>query len=291
MTGNFYAWSLTLWGASIDPSKAVPWNFPENSVEYHETLPAAPDATKVYIPVGATTYVHTKPTANLPADHGTAPGESHEDFTNGASTPEADTGYLDGLKQNSTWLIVAGGVVLIFAGSVAAFFIMRKRRRGGSGGTGGGDYEFVPEDEDISMSALEGGSSRSRDAGRSTRGKGKAGKRAKELYDAFDENESEDEDEDAPLARSAAQVPYHDDQDLDADDRFTITDDGEKTPNTATGGYRDDEGQPEREEEKKEKGKGKEKELLFDLEKEKEDTSSGSGGSGSWQDAGAEVGK
>ncbi|MGC0753731.1 hypothetical protein ACPL1E_23075, partial [Escherichia coli] len=72
--GNLYAWSISLWGASIDPTKAVPWNFPEDSVEYHESLAAAPETTVIKLPpaTATTSAKLKKPTDHLPADHGVA---------------------------------------------------------------------------------------------------------------------------------------------------------------------------------------------------------------------------
>ncbi|PWN50622.1 hypothetical protein IE53DRAFT_379599 [Violaceomyces palustris] len=321
-TGNFYAWSMTLWGSSIDPSKAVAWNFPEDSVEYHETLAAAPNTTIIKYPATMTgaggTKTLTKPTQHLPVDHGSAPGESHVDFTDGTQPaaaggsgsqpqqqpkPEADTGYISGLKKNSTWVMVAGGLVIIFAGSLAAFFIMRKRKRRLSGGASGreGDYEFVPEDDDddhhhhnLAMGSLERGG---RGAGR---GKGRGGRRTKELYDAFgDASEGEEDEEDELVGPrgvgfrggkemgldSAYRDVYEDE---DEDRRFAITDEDEAKPPPPR--YRDEEeGEDENEKSKLEKGKGRGKEEVRPRSEPEglKDDESGSGGSGasSWQDA------
>jgi kexin len=56
-------------------------------------LAGAPSTTVVNKP----TSQLTKPTDHLPSDHGSATGEQHQDFTN----PEADTGYIKGLKKRS----------------------------------------------------------------------------------------------------------------------------------------------------------------------------------------------
>lgn len=273
-TGNFYAWQLTLWGQAIDASIAKPWNFPENSLEYHETLASAPSSTPVQGAQGggeaatSGTYKLTKPTDHLPADHGTQAGESHQDFTNPSGKPEGDTGYLTGLKQNSTWLFVAVGIVVIFGASVGAFFLLRRTRRGRRGGENAADYEFVPEDEDeMQMSRLDGGLAGAR--GGAAMG---AGRRTREIYDAFrpgsDDEDDGDEDE-AALLKDRGQPPrrtgrggggggaaagkYRDDPDDDPvdqrgrpvfdrdedlaededeeeDGRFTIGGEGENTP-------------------------------------------------------------
>lgn len=317
-TGNFHGWAMTLWGESIDPSKAKVWSFPADSVEAHETLAAAPSTTTlVGVPTATQSTQHSKPTNHLPDDHGSAPGESHEGFTDPnnkgggnnstAPNPEADTGYISGLK-NSTLLFVAGGVVLIFAGSVAAFFWMRRggRGRGGGGsGSGGGNggYEFVPEDEEVAMSALERG--RIKLGGGAGGAAGGGGRRTKELYDAFGEGGSEDEEDEENNAltgsgsgssgRRGGLTRYVDEEDEDDDAeegrQFVIEDEHEPyTPGTATkasgsGAYRDepDEDQPEREEREREREMGK------DREETASGSSGGSGSGGSWQDAGAEV--
>jgi subtilisin-like proprotein convertase family protein len=84
-TGNFWAWSMTLWGETMDASKAKVWNFPEDSVEYHETLPAAPSTTTVYQPELVSSQ-RPKPTDHLPEDHGSKPGETSADFTHSRPT-------------------------------------------------------------------------------------------------------------------------------------------------------------------------------------------------------------
>lgn len=316
--GNLYAWSISLWGASIDPTKAVPWNFPEDSVEYHESLAAAPETTVIKLPpaTATTSAKLKKPTDHLPADHGVAEGESHVDFTNHNGSvpitvqPEADTGYISGLKKNSTWVMVAGGLVVIFAGSLAAFFVMRKRKMGrGSGGgggrgDGGGGYESLANDEEVAMGELDNGARSSR--------RGEKSRRTKELYDAFAEG-SEDEDEELDRAGAGASgaregrgllgrsrggdadEPYRDDVDDDddanGDRRFALHDEdadeeeeGETTLASAT------------HENEKDKSAGVATGAIVDiLDNEDDDadederrsggSGSGSGGDGSWQDA------
>lgn len=252
-TGNFHAWSMTLWGQTIDPSKAKVWNFPENSLEYHEKLPSAPETTHVQgagaDPTDTSGYQLSKPTDHLPSDHGTQAGESHQDFTgNKTHAPvEGDTGYLTGLKRSSTWMWIAIGIVFIFAASVGGFFWMRNRRRRGRGGRGGGggmstDYEFIADQDDdeddedggdeMKMSRLDGTAS---GGGRGTRSG-----RTREIYDAFKESSSGEEDvadDEKPLRTRSTPGRYHDDDDDDeepADSRFTIGE-GEPTPVSGAG--------------------------------------------------------
>lgn len=241
--GNLYAWSMSLWGAAIDAGKAKAWNFPEDSVEFHETLAAAPETTVIKLPPSYTASAQLKkPTDHLPSDHGLAEGESHVDFTNhngsvpiGAVQPEADTGYIQGLKKNSTWVVVAGGLVIIFAASLAAFFVMRKRKlgrggAGGGGGAGGPGYESLAGDEEVAMGELDDGARGAR---------GEKSRRTKELYDAFGEASEDEEDEQLAgregrglLGRrgaGGADEPYRDDvdDDLDGDRRFALHDGGD----------------------------------------------------------------
>lgn len=256
-TGNFWAWSMTLWGSSVDPAKAKPWNFPEDSIEYQETLDSAPSSTAVQGVTGvagatttATTAQRPKPTDHLPSDHGTQAGESHQDWTgandkNGTvAHPEADTGYLTGLKHNSTWLFVAVGVVVLFAGSVGAFFFLRRRSRrrgrGTASGAKAGDYEFVPDDDDDADELDDDEMQMSR-LGRNGRGiDGSGGRRTREIYDAFRPGSDGEDDDDAGETASAAEerllkgqrkkssskqqsTRYRDDDDAeDGDERFTI---------------------------------------------------------------------
>ncbi|CAO1634509.1 unnamed protein product [Parajaminaea phylloscopi] len=244
-TGNFWAWSLNFWGQAIDPLKARPWNFPETSAEFHEKLPSAPESTAVQGAGAAATYKPSKPTDHLPSDHGTQSGESHQDWTGAqsgsgaAASPEGDTGYLTGLKKNSTWLFVAAGIVIIFAASVGAFFCMRKRSRRSRAGTG--DYEFVTgEDDEMQLSRLGGGAGRGIDGA-----SGSAGRRTRDIYDAFrpgsdDELDSDDDDKDSLLKRRGdAAEPYRDDEPTDGrddtDQRFTI---GGPEPHTPASGNR-----------------------------------------------------
>lgn len=292
-TGNFWAWSMTLWGQSIDPAKAKPWNFPESSAEFHETLASAPTTTAVQ-GAGSTgttgSYKLPKPTDHLPEDHGTQTGESHQDWTGAqdgsaaAAKPEGDTGYLTGLKKNSTWLFVAAGIVIIFAASVGAFFCLRRRSRRNR--PGAGDYEFVPEgDDDLQLSRMGGGSN-----GRGIDG-ASSGRRTREIYDAFrpgsdDEFDSDDEDKGALLKRQGGRgvdAPYHDDDETQ-DARFTIDEEeAGATPAAAT-----DPSAAEK------AALAKEGDLLGGNDNSSGSNSSqgeGADSSGSWQDAGAERGE
>ncbi|GAA5862302.1 hypothetical protein JCM3774_004856 [Rhodotorula dairenensis] len=96
--GAFQAFSLALWGSSIDPALAKPYQLPvENDDEEPaepaetETEEAVPSTTMPAVAVGTTqtqpTKTHVKPTAHLPGDHGDVTGEAHSSFADGYHTP------------------------------------------------------------------------------------------------------------------------------------------------------------------------------------------------------------
>jgi kexin len=222
--GTLNAWSLSLWGESIDASKAVPYQLPSDDPD-SDPLPPPPDSnSSVDLPPAATaTKAHPKPTDHLPDDHGTAPGESNKPglgdpvhptekpplptSTEAPSTaapfatPSAvlDEGAFDGMSSlaaNSTWVLGALAFIGLAGTGVGAFFFLRSRRRkmrgfggGGEEGEGGGGYVGVAGEDDVAMGML---------SGRRNGGGGKT----KELYDAFGDgssDESIDDDDGAAL--------------------------------------------------------------------------------------------
>ncbi|TYJ56245.1 hypothetical protein B9479_003090 [Cryptococcus floricola] len=284
-TGRFVAWSLQLWGESIDPSLAKDWAPAEEGQPDEEQTGSEPTGVLSQKP---------KPTDHLPGDHGDASGEAHkpglgsataqpeatgstdEDIAEPTSPTDADAdeGFFSGissLASSSTWLAGAGAILLLFAGSIGAFFFIRSRRQKknlfglSNNGTGArGAYE--PVDDDVQMSLLE--------RGRRKFGKGQSeSKGTKELYDAFGDGPSSDEDEgdDDGLDERTA-LRYHDDFLEDDDPRSGQLSGVPKTE------YRD-EPEAEEGEVKVDKGKGK----------AKADGESGSGSSSSWQDADEEA--
>lgn len=97
--GVFQAFSLALWGSSIDPALAKPYRLPVEGGgdEYEaietetETVEPVPSTTMPIVAVETTktqpTKTHVKPTAHLPGDHGDVTGEAHSSFADGYHTP------------------------------------------------------------------------------------------------------------------------------------------------------------------------------------------------------------
>jgi kexin len=218
--GRFVAWSLQLWGEAVDADLAHPWAPAEEGQPDEEQTGSDPSTVISQKP---------KPTAHLPDDHASAPGESH--LPGLATTTAADTveptsstgeseelgepGFLGGvtdLASSSSWLAGAGGIILLAGVGAGLFFLLRarKRRRNLFGlandGQGGARGDYAPVSEDVPMGLLE--------RGRRKLGGGRTGGPAgsKELYDAFGDGPSDesDEDDDGKLGESTT-LRYHDD--------------------------------------------------------------------------------
>lgn len=181
---------MIFWGTTIDPSKAKRYEVPliDNVLPVHIEVPvtATPTATKVL----------AKPTALLPGDHGTAPGENTNPAFSSAlpsatatSTPTGDEGWFPGmanLVSNQKWFFVALGAVGIFGIGIGAFFWRRRAARLAS-------YTTLPAGDDMSMSALVTGH----------RGGVTGSRPTKELYDAFGEVSDDDDDDEETALRGA----------------------------------------------------------------------------------------
>lgn len=217
--GSFIGWELMLWGSALDASKAKPYVLP--------TTPSSPNpATPASSSVSLSASVRPKPTANLPSDHASAPGETHKPSlgqTNNAEnsttvsppTPSMSTtpdeGYfshMSDLLSSSTWLFGAVGAVAVF-GSAAGIFFWRRRRARLRGA-----YALA-EGDDVAMGSMDPSAARllSRTGG----GGNNSGRGTKELYDAFGEVSDEDEEDDghdgvAPprAGASTTSLRYHD---------------------------------------------------------------------------------
>ncbi|GAA5978471.1 hypothetical protein JCM10908_004368 [Rhodotorula pacifica] len=95
--GMFQAFSLALWGSSIDPALAKPYQLPVETQDEElepaetQTEEAVPSTTMPAVAIGTTnsqpTKTYVKPTAHLPDDHADAHGEAHSSFADGYHTP------------------------------------------------------------------------------------------------------------------------------------------------------------------------------------------------------------
>ncbi|EJD53164.1 hypothetical protein AURDEDRAFT_110900 [Auricularia subglabra TFB-10046 SS5] len=238
--GNFLGWSMTLWGAAINPAAATPWVLPNPHGE--ETDPAPASTTEVHVPptLSATqTKQHPKPTDHLPPDHGQVGGEAHtpgfgqeadvkltaKPTTTPTNIPTPDEGYfshMSDLLKSQTWLFVTLGGVGLFAVGTALFFWRRRARQMRARA----EYNRVADDEDIGMRSVGAGASRS--------GRRGGSQRTKELYDAFGEvsDDEDDADESARLTSGRTQPLGFHDEFLEDDDPNSAVE-----PKTA---YRDD---------------------------------------------------
>lgn len=186
--GSFLGWSMTFWGSTIDASKAKVYVLPTDD----SPLPPTPseEATATINPP-VNTKTHPKPTDHLPADHGTAEGNSDKPAFGDAKptptmTPTPDEGWFPGMSKlvsSQKWFFIAISAVVLFGICAGVFFWRRRaarRRRA--------DYASLAGD-DVAMSSVSRG-------GRPSPG----GARAKELYDAFGEvSDDEDADEETGL--------------------------------------------------------------------------------------------
>ncbi|KAF7295494.1 PHOMO B domain-containing protein [Mycena indigotica] len=211
--GTFLGWNMILWGSAIDASKAtaqfeVPHDDDDIVFPPHVTPRPSPTMS-----VATTTKQHSKPTAHLPGDHGTAPGEnpnadnavvvssgvaaSASGKPTAPSTPTADEGWfsdMSNLVKNQAWFFGALGAVVLFSAGAAFFFWRRSRARRRS------EYASLPAGDELPMSGL---------GGRLSSGGG-AGARTKELYDAFGEVSDDDEDDANEETRLNARSGYQD---------------------------------------------------------------------------------
>ncbi|KAG6854699.1 hypothetical protein C0991_002410 [Blastosporella zonata] len=188
--GAFLGWNMKFWGSTIDPAKALTFEVPlvDNVLPVHIVPPVFPT------PTITSTKVLSKPTAHLPDDHGTAPGENTNPAFSSAlpgptstPVPSADVGWfpsLSNLVASQKWFFGAIGAVALFAIGMGVFFWRRRKARLAH-------YNALPAGDDLSMSALATGR-------RSTLPTGN--RPTRELYDAFGELSDDDEDADEGAA-------------------------------------------------------------------------------------------
>jgi kexin len=196
--GTFISWTMQLWGSSIDPKKATLWQLPSDP---SDSPPPEETQAPIIPPTAAATKTLVRPTAHLPEDHASAPGETHVLVPPPTSTdPYGDEGidvddsddpfsdispYVPGrvskLLNSSTWVFVALGTIIVSVGASLAFFWMRSRK-GARGGIRGGGYDFAPTTDDEDGIGLR------------MRRSGEERGRTLELYDAFALPEEEEEE-------------------------------------------------------------------------------------------------
>ncbi|KAG8793900.1 pheromone processing endoprotease [Ceratobasidium sp. 428] len=164
--GSFLAWSMSMFGSVIDPSKVELWTVPDDPVD-PATVPATPITTTSTTMSATATKQHPKPTEHLPGDHDTAEGEAHKPSfnatnpatgNNSTSTapvqPEQDEGYfshMTDLLESQTWLFAALGAVVVFVIGAGVWLYRRRRSRMRDHAALGGD--------DVPMSQVGGATS------------------------------------------------------------------------------------------------------------------------------------
>ncbi|KAA1469423.1 hypothetical protein DENSPDRAFT_772842 [Dentipellis sp. KUC8613] len=254
-SGRFLGWSLSLFGAAIDPATTK-----EFEISLYETLlPSVVQSTPTDGEDPTSTKAHPKPTEHLPGDHGTAEGEADKPTFGGgngddkgdqedvaepsgsASEPEPsssasmvptlDEGWFAGmgnLVSDQKWVFGAIGIVALFGLGTGFFFWRRAARRRRE------NYTTLPAGDDLPMGSV-----------------GRGAPRSKELYDAFGEgSDDEDADEETglrpgrPQDRSPGGLGFHSGF-LDDEDPHSAT----STPGPHTA-YRDEPDESEKEHER-----------------------------------------
>ncbi|KZT27305.1 hypothetical protein NEOLEDRAFT_1088803 [Neolentinus lepideus HHB14362 ss-1] len=222
--GNFLGWSMTLWGSTVDASKAKLYEVP-----VLETLLPSPQEETVIttssLALTTATKSFPKPTSHLPTDHGSIEGEATmpaftnkpgtatptaqddaaaptESIPSESSTPTPDEGWfpdMANLVSSQKWVFGAIGAVIVFGLSAGIFFWRRavnRRRRA--------QYSTLSRGDDVPMSSI-------------ARNGGVSGQGTKELYDAFGEVSDDDDDVDEetgltggrPQDRSPGGLGFH----------------------------------------------------------------------------------
>lgn len=259
---------MTLWGSVIDATKVRLYDIPlvEGLLPPLATNePSHPSVSSSAL--ASSTKTHTKPTAHLPGDHGSAPGEADKPSfpgkpgggvaqPSGSPSPTPDSGWfaeLGNLVTNQMWLFLAIGVVIVFSAGVGFYLYRRQvnRRK---------DYASLPTGDDVPMGSV----------GR------RAGPRTKELYDAFGEMSDEEDADESTVLRSVRPQDMSpggfQSRFLDDDDPTT----GGRTPATR---YKDEPEQP------KASGSGSGSHQPTEPERPHSPAGSGGSGDGSWEHA------
>lgn len=276
-SGNFLGWSMTLWGSTIDASKAKQYEVPFLA----SLLPAPHEdvvTTTTILPLTTATKSYPKPTSHLPTDHGSVEGEATkaafsnkpiattptvqdvveptESIPTESITPTADEGWfpdMENLVSNQKWFFGAVGAVVVFGLSAGIFFWRRavnRRRRA--------QYSTLARGDDVPMSSIGAG------GGRVT------GQGTKELYDAFGEVSDDEDDVDEHTGLTAGRPEDRSPGGLGFHSGFLDDDDPESARATHTS-YRDEPEDPDH--------------LRSGSSQPSRTGSPGSSGTGSWEHA------
>lgn len=180
---------MILWGSTIDPAKAQEYQVLQDEADAalppHESPLPSPTTA-----LATKTKTHGKPTAHLPSNHSSAPGENTNAtfpgqqegaaVPSGTSSPTADEGWfsdMSNLVKNQGWFFGAIGAVAIFGLAAGLYFWRRRVRRLR-------DYTTLSAEDSVPMSGVRSG-------------RVGTGPRTKELYDAFGEVSEDEDDDDA----------------------------------------------------------------------------------------------
>jgi kexin len=194
--GIFTDWRISLWGESIDPSKAKLHPMPDgHEDDDHDRIEAPAKTTSVAahtetaLPAHPTDHIdrpinqkpgdkeETKPTSATTTAASTTAASSSASTTSAAAT-STPSFYLPSIfptfgvsPKTQIWIYITIAVILIFCGGLGIFFCILRRRRAR---TSRADYEFEMLDDHDAAGA-----------GQPLSGGGRPKRRAGELYDAF----------------------------------------------------------------------------------------------------------
>jgi kexin len=197
-SGVFHGWSMTFWGSARDPTNVKTYTVPLIDM----LLPPLPSQSESPSATSSSGKTHPKPTAYLPGDHGTAPGDKNKPAfpsaaakPSGTLTPTPDEGWfadMSNLVSSRRWFFGAVGAVAVFGIAAGVFFWKRRATRRTRG-----LYTSLGDEDDVAMDSIDRGRRPLRASGTPT----------KELYDAFGEvsDDEDDADEETGLRSARAQ--------------------------------------------------------------------------------------
>jgi len=211
-TGTFIDWRLKLFGEALDGSKQPLLPLPEEDSDTDAPkVTDIPSTTSISIPSTSilsgtghpTRPAIAKPTADNGADtgEGSAPDDSNNSSGDGSFLPSPFPTF--GVsKRTQIWIYGAVALILAFVAALAVYYCVVRRRRARNARD---DYAFEMVGDEDEDGDADGPSRRAR--------KGRRGRRAGELYDAF----AGESDEDSLLSgdEERARAPYRDRVEVD----------------------------------------------------------------------------